>query len=204
MRGRRSEITADPPTFTHEGAMSTTKEKRPGGTCNGLEFVMTEYWKFEVPSLAKQFDTYEVMREAIERSQKEIEAASRQKLNIAAIADTRDKQVRAVITGVHAGHGQLISKPKFERFDRPDFYPDVPLVSLALAEERRLDIEKEEVSRVLKALKLNCDKYRSFAPSMHAGEISRIEKKVAGAIKNGNLSLKEAIAKLKPDDDDED
>jgi hypothetical protein len=166
-----------------------------------MDFHLDQFWRFEVPELDRTFDTYEAMKAAIEASYKGVQAANRRKVNIAAISENGKK---FLVTGVHAGHGKLITSPKQERFGRDDLFVETKLVTQALAEKRRLQHDVARVDGLLKLHRLDYHGYRTFHISMHDSEIKRLEKVVASATKLKDTPLQDALVKIKVDKDLED
>src|SRR5688572_24043944 len=114
---------------------------------DGYTITLTEDKRFEAkgPELEeRKFDTYAQALDGINRVA--TAEAKRQKRGLALLAYT-DKGEEAVITGLHASRGVILSTPKGRESRRrgfrnePDFYPRTPAV-LALL-QRRIALEEE-------------------------------------------------------------
>jgi hypothetical protein len=168
---------------------------KASGVCLDLEFYIDEYWKFIVPDLDGTYDSYAKMREGIERSHKKIVAAKKRKLNIVAVDESSR---RFTVTGVHSGHGKLITSPAQERFSRSRrLYFDTPLVAAALAEKRRLGFDLSKVDALLDKHEVKSYDGYSFKPEMHDAAVRRIEKAQAETEKIRDKPLMEALAGIK-------
>lgn len=165
------------------------------GVCLDMEFLLDRNWRFHVPDLNREFADYESMKTAIEGSAAKVQSAKRRKLNVAAVTEDGKK---LLVTGVHAGHGGLITTPKRERFSSGEVYVDTPLVAKALAEYRRLNHDIQRVEALLKTHDLVSHSYRQFDLSQHEPEIKRIEKLVELANKRSGESLADALSGIKP------
>jgi hypothetical protein len=168
------------------------KENRADGTCEGMEFYIDNFWRFVVPGLDKYFKSHDEMREAIEREGKKIAAAQKRKVSIAGITE---KGVEVVVTGVHAGHGGLITSPKTDK--HIDVYVNTPIAKAAREELRRLQSDVERVEFLLEMHKLNEGNYRTFNPSMHESDIRRIERVAEKAGELANKPFNETLAGIK-------
>lgn len=159
----------------------------------GLPFHIDRFWKFCVPDLDKNFTDYESMKSAIERDMKRVKAAKNRKVSIEAI-DNSGKKV--TVTGVHAGHGHLITSPKRDRYDCGELYVSTKLVVEAMKERSRLEYDISAVKGLLDAHRLDHRGYRSFDMSMHEGELRRLEKVVEKSNGLASLPLQEALSKV--------
>lgn len=173
-----------------------SNEVRIEGTCLRVAFHVDRYWKFQVPDLDRAFNSYEDMKAAIERNSKHAETAKRRKVSIPFV---NEKGKKGIVTGVHAGHGGLISKTKTDRWNKA--YMDTPLVARAMAEMRRLQSDMSRVKVLLNKHLLNDDGYRSFCPEMHEDEVKRIESVFNEAMKIANKPLEEALVGIDPEDE---
>jgi hypothetical protein len=167
-------------------------QNKADGECQGVDFYVDEYWKFRVPSLDRSYDSYKQMADALERHSKEIVAAKRAKLNLPVICS--EGESRAIV-GIHAGNGSLTIKPKQVKYSRLGrLYPDLPWIRQSLEKMKGLRDEAEKIEAALGhvALDLHRNTYR-FDPSMHAGEVQRIEKEHAAKTKAAEATT---LAKL--------
>lgn len=171
-----------------------SEKLKASGKYHDIEFELDGRWRFRVPDLDKEFDSYMAMTEAIDRNAKFVVAAKRRKLNIPAVTEGGDK---LLVTGVHSGHGHAITNPKRERYD-DDFYPDTPLVAESLKERRRLASDAERVEVLLDGFNLRYKNYRSFDSSQHGAEVERLKKIAAKAEAAARTPLAEALKKVKP------
>lgn len=164
------------------------------GEYEGVAFYVNEYWKFEVPDLNRNFDSYEKMCAAITASAKQVVAAKRRKLNLAGV-DAKGRKY--IVTGVHSGHGKLLTSPAQERFGGREIYADTPLVAQALAEKRRLDCDLARVNKLLDAHRFRPFDGYSFTPSQHESAVAKIERIQERAEKFANKPLMEVLAGIK-------
>ncbi len=174
---------------------------KASGTYQSVEFEIGDGWRFFVPDLDRWFDDYKSMTEAIDRAGKTVAAAKRRKVSISAVTEDGKK---FEVTGVHSGHGSLITKPKIERFGSGDLYADTPLVKEAFSEKRRLQSDLRRVCTLLRSFRMNRERnYREFDPTQHDAEIKRIEKVSAEAESAARTPLAAALKKVKIKKDDD-
>ena len=164
------------------------------GECLGVDFVVESDWRFFVPDLNRHFKCYEDMRESIERNQKTVVAAKKRKLSISAV-DSKGKKY--LVTGVHSGHGKVLTQPAITGYGRQNVYFDTPLISAALAEKRRLDFDLAKVEKLLDFHKVKSHDGYSFNPSQHESCVVAIEKGHAKALAIADKPLLEVLAGIK-------
>lgn len=165
--------------------------------CFGIEFEVTEQWKFHVLSLEKTWDTYAEMRAGIEAAQKAIAASKREKLSLPVINTTDGKEF--VITGIHAGHGSLVTIPKKERFGpRIELVPREPWLLSAIAEMHQLRERADKIDSVIDEFQIQ--EPDRFNVADHANHVAALRKKFDEmTAKAKKTTLEKELAKLKED-----
>jgi hypothetical protein len=163
------------------------------GICLDIPFEIDGNYVFVVPSLEKNYPSYQVMCEALEKHHKDTEATEREKLSLDAIDDDG---VKRTLIGVHAGHGRLLYKPKSD--DDKHLYPNVGWVPEAIAREAALEDELAKVRDVLKMVELTAKEhsYDRFEQSMHAAAVKKVKAQYE-AVKTivAKCTFAEAVAK---------
>lgn len=129
---------------------------------------------FHVDSTEKDYETAREAREAIERKQKQEAAVQKESISLP-ILDTSEfkdgKPSKRVISGIHAGTGRKLYKPKREvgsYSSRGSLYPDVPWIEEAAAEEHRLRKQADRIHNVLSQYELSSDPYSSQGVNLPA------------------------------------
>lgn len=124
--------------------MAKRKLGKTTGECLGIEFFIDEFFKFVLIKEQvdpdsdehgeKQFDSYAEMQTYIENQQKTVVANKRVKISEPALIvsdDDDDTLMQVTITGLHSGHGKVITSPKPQgrrRWRDNRLYPDVPIM----------------------------------------------------------------------------
>lgn len=133
------------------------KKAQATGEVLGVEFYVDENWKFVVPELGSSHKSYDLMCDAIEKSQKEIQKSRTIKLDLACVSSTA-QPFRVV--GIHAGHGKPLTTPqgKWEYSN----YPDVKWITDAIKKKRELSREASRIGNAIDAFAIGRSRgYRS-------------------------------------------
>ena len=142
--------------------------------CRGVEFNITEAYKFYCPSTKNYYGSYQELHDALERKEKTEEATKRKKLGLKTI-DHRG--VSRTITGIHAGHGSLIVSPKLERYADKKLWPPVDWLRKAIEEKIALEKQVEILDTILLEFRLNSvGGGYNFGPERGILKLSRIWK----------------------------
>lgn len=106
---------------------------------NGETFELTDTQKFMVTASGYAYDSAQQARDAIDRLTAAKTKVAKRKIELNIITE---KLTEHVITGIHAGTGAQIIKPKLGH-DHGNFYPNTPTVVDAL---KKLKALRDEVS----------------------------------------------------------
>lgn len=160
------------------------KDFNAKGEIGGVEFHVDNRWRFCV--FDRAYDTYKEMCEAIERKEKADEAIARRKVNLSVL--TRDgKEVK--ITGVHAGNGTVITKPKVDLGRHGDTcYPVVPWIAEALEEVAILSRRVAQLRSILRKFSVDTSRDWRFRPGDHSQQIDKLEASHANLLKRANAT----------------
>lgn len=113
-----------------------------------------------VGDIEKTDDTLSGLANKIELALKLKEKSTRRKINVPVINEYMEA---ATLTGVHAGHGKLITKPamKFNGHSSGTVYYDCELSRNLLAEKRRLNERMDKIGEHMASMKIeSIHKYR--------------------------------------------
>lgn len=172
-----------------------SEKNRADGEYSGYEFYVNEYWKFCVPALERDYDDYTTMKDAIDRAIKAQAATARRK-PLAIPAITRDGK-RVVITGVHAGHGNVITKPIISRYGN-GLVPDVPWLAEAIAELERVRKRERHIIAMLDRFKIDTDAGYSFRLEQYAEQVAKVEASAAAVLKSAETTNFEKAMQATP------
>lgn len=139
------------------------------GECDGVPFTMTKHWSFL--ALEREFSSYEELRTYVEQRRKAEAAQERRQLELPAIHNDGE---RTTITGLHAGHGGVLCKPRLKNGSQySQFYPDVPWIIDALRERHDLRCRAVQLDNILK--KFQIDTYAGrFSIENHAAIVEKM------------------------------
>jgi hypothetical protein len=161
--------------------MSKSKKSQSSGTYADVEFYIDDRWKFYIPSLDRSYDDYGQMTAAITRSQEAEKAVARRRPM--AIPIVTNKLEQLVITGIHAGHGHFVTKPKCDELSYRQLYVDVQWIREALAEVQRLEARRDHINDALSTFQLYDSKEYRFDPGKSLDRHTAAEDAAAKALK---------------------
>lgn len=143
-------------------------------TYNDYAITMDDRKQFRVDELEKSFATYQLATEAIDRAAVAKAKVSKKPVSIMVVDADGGK---FEITGIHAGNGNLIFRPKRDRYSHGKLYPDgTAVVSDAMKRIAEIDTEKENLERVLNDFEIEppAPKYGNFNPEHLAAYTDRL------------------------------
>lgn len=146
------------------------------GEVLGLDFFINAYWNFEVPDLNKTFSSYKEMEQAVEREEKKIKQAKRVKLNLPVITQSGREYT---ITGVHAGHGTVLTSPQLEEEGRrgtKNIYVKTPWMKQAMEELAEARSRYELIESVIAQFKIEEKQNSSWGTRQGDGTPEGLEK----------------------------
>lgn len=123
------------------------------------------------------YETLAKAREAIDSIKANEKVSQRERLSIPGYASTKDGIVECEITGVHAGTLDLLSKPKFRRWDGVTLYYRCPTVKVLLDKETELQAALEGVRESLTQFKFHGYNWRGVRE--HGAVVARVKQDVA-------------------------
>ncbi len=179
------------------------KEINATGKCLGYDFVMTQWWRFRVPELDNEWDTYEKMKEGIERVVQVQAKAKRKVLDIDAMDE---KGGLGKITGIHAGHGQVVTKPRefgSDGWRRRALYPPVEWIVQAIKRRKQIKADLPVVEAVLSRFRLRLPGESDFNPEKFHDHFEATEKECAAKLKAASkTTLEVQLKNTKPSEDE--
>lgn len=138
---------------------------------------LTDSMEFNVKELDKNYPSYAQAKEAIERADKATNAVAKKKLSIACVNDEGEP---ITITGIHTGHGHLLTVPKIDSYRNSYLYPDVAWIKEAIERKRKTDEESNRLLGAINEFRLSWDGggWR-WDVSKYPSEIERLERVMA-------------------------
>lgn len=119
----------------------------------GRKITVTDELRFKVTGLDETFNDRESAEHAIDLLIKNEAELQRVKMNIPVLASPEEGKFeprQSVITGMHAGHGKILTKPVIGGgYRRDELYPDVGWLDAALKQQAMLQNQVKRIDKVL-------------------------------------------------------
>ena len=171
------------------------KDVKGRGEVQGLAFFVTDLWQFYVPDLNKSFPSYDEMELAILREEKKIKQARKVKLNLPVVTRSGNEYT---ITGVHAGHGTVLTTPPLKeegRYSRPSMYVKTPWMRQAIGELAEAQARVKRIFAVISPFKIEEKQNSSWGEKQGDGTPEGLEKIYRDLEKRGeSMTFESAMA----------